>query len=68
VISRINRQNGFTLLEIMIVFAVIAILTAVAIPQFASYKQKGYDSAAESDLRNAKIVIESFFAENHFYP
>lgn len=47
---------------------VVGILTAVAIPQFSAYRVKGYNSAAQSDLRNASTMIESYFADNQRYP
>jgi len=67
-LNRLRNRKGFTLIELLIVVAIIGILAAVAIPQFASYRQKGYNSAATSDLKNAKTTMEAYYADNQKYP
>jgi prepilin-type N-terminal cleavage/methylation domain-containing protein len=65
---RLNRnQKGFTLIELLIVVAIIGILAAIAIPQFASYRQRAFNSAAQSDVKNARMASESLYADYYLY-
>ena len=67
-LNKIRNRKGFTLIELLIVVAIIGILAAVAIPQFSSYRIKGYNSNATSDLRNFKTMMESIYADRQAYP
>lgn len=58
-----RNQKGFTLIELMIVIAIIGILAAIAIPNFISYRNKAYCSRAESDATAIQAAIASYFSE-----
>ena len=63
-----TNEKGFTLIELLIVVAIIGILAAIAIPQFSQYRIRGYNSAANSDIRNIKIAQEAFVTDWQVYP
>ena len=65
---RKGNQKGFTLIELLIVVAIIGILAAIAIPQFSSYRQKAFNSAAQSDLKTIRLAAEAFYTDNYYYP
>jgi prepilin-type N-terminal cleavage/methylation domain-containing protein len=65
--NNMTKQKGFTLIELMIVVAIIGILAAIAIPQFSAYRVKAFNSAAESDLRNLMTAEEATYADAQQY-
>jgi type IV pilus assembly protein PilA len=62
-----QNRKGFTLIELLIVVVIIGILAAIAIPKFASTKEKAYLASMKSDLRNGATAEEGFFADNQVY-
>ncbi len=62
-----KNEKGFTLIELMIVIAIIGILAAIAIPQFSAYRTRSYNSASQADLRNAATAQEAYYVDNQTY-
>ena len=62
------RQPGFTLIEILLVIAVIGLLAAIAIPQISRYPSQAIDAQLKSDLRNAAVAVEGYFSKKAVYP
>ncbi len=57
-----TNKSGFTLIELMIVIAIIGILAAIAIPNFIAYRNKSFCSKAESDANNIASEISDYYA------
>jgi prepilin-type N-terminal cleavage/methylation domain-containing protein len=58
-----NNKKGFTLIELMIVIAIIGILAAIAIPNFIAYRDKAFCGDAEYDAHNTLSALSSYYAD-----
>jgi type IV pilus assembly protein PilA len=66
--NTVRNEQGFTLLELIVVVAVLGILMAIAIQQFSLYRSRATDAAMRSDLKNAALAMESYYGEFLDYP
>jgi type IV pilus assembly protein PilA len=62
-----QREDGFTLIELMVVVLIIAILIAIAIPTFLGARARAQDRAAQSNLRNALTAEKTYYTDNQTY-
>jgi type IV pilus assembly protein PilA len=65
--SKLNNESGYTLIELLTIVAIIGILAAIAIPTFGGFRQRGFEGTLRSDLKNAALAQEAYFAQNQEY-
>ncbi|MGV8152998.1 MAG: prepilin-type N-terminal cleavage/methylation domain-containing protein [Alkaliphilus sp.] len=66
--KKINNKKGFTLIELIIVIAIIAILMIIAVPRFAGFTDRAEDRMAESNLEMVQNLVAVYRAENGTFP
>lgn len=63
-----KKNSGFTLIELMITVAIIAILAAISLPSYQNYIKKTNIKAAQTDLVSLSLVFENYYQRNLSYP
>lgn len=63
-----KSKEGFTLIELMVVLAVLGILAAVAVPRFSDMTGKANLVKAKNELKQVQTALELYYAENNEYP
>jgi len=58
-----GRDSGFSLVEVLVTVAIIALLTAVALPQYIAYRAQAVDAQMKDDLKSAALAMESYFSD-----
>ena len=65
--QRSAASGGFTLIELLVVMGIISGLIMVAVPKYATYRQKAFDTRAEVDLRSVAMAEEAYFLDKDKY-
>jgi len=63
----LNKDEGFTLIELMVVVMIIAVLIAIAIPSFLGFRKSAQDRSAQSELRNVLLSEKAYWLDNGQY-
>ena len=63
-----QRMRGFTLIEIMVVVAIIAVLATIVIVSYQGFGERSRDSQRTSDIAQIKIALDKYYVDNSQYP
>jgi prepilin-type N-terminal cleavage/methylation domain-containing protein len=67
-VRKLQQNQGLTLLELLVVIAVMGVLAAIMLQQFSIYRSRTIDTQMRSDLKSAAMAMESYFADFQSYP
>ena len=65
--QRLSRDEGFTLIELMVVVMIIAVLIAIAIPSFLGFRKSAQDRSGQSEVRNVLLSEKAYWLDNGDY-
>ncbi|MCP3974867.1 MAG: prepilin-type N-terminal cleavage/methylation domain-containing protein [bacterium] len=65
--ERLSKEEGFTLIELMVVVLIIAVLVAIAIPSFLGFRNRAQDRSAQADLRNTLLAEKAVWVDTGAY-
>ena len=66
--SHLPRRLGFTLVELLIVVAIISILAAIAVPNFLEAQTRSRVSRVKADMRSLVLAVQSYHVDNNSFP
>ncbi len=66
-INNMKKEKGFTLIELMIVIAIIGILAAIAVPQFVAYRMRAFNASGKAVVHNLKADQSNLYSETSRY-
>lgn len=67
-LRQISAKSGFTLIEILMALAILGVLAAIALPNYADYRERARIAQAKGDIREMEVLINRYYADRRAYP